>query len=505
MSDSGHQNRPSEASPATPSPAAAPLKIFRSLRPGESIGPARFNPIREERAAAADQIQRTLKVWRAGNGPVGRASIPEGGGSPLAAGIRSRMEPKLGADLSSVRVHTGGDSAQAASGLGARAFTVGSDVHFNSGEFSPGTREGDKLLAHELTHVVQGQRSGVQRKADEGEVSTPDEPAEQEADAVSEKVSGKLHGAEKQGEGDEAKEQPAQVSAKLEGIGPKVYAASNGAPQKAEADASGSKHAAADPPEPDAAKDDPACWQKYVSNWTGVFLPKLKENGVKDEAIGPLTAQKSQWFNDAYKAMESKDQGAVSAVVDAIFAAIPKDPAAENQLWSGGGTAQGMADQRIAAGGANANGAAKVNRLEKTNIGVLFNGVFDSPPSKLDWKTQAKLFWNEMSSNYADAATGTVVANLNVDLKYCPTKKVARNTIMAEFELPKLCTNAQKKAPDGTPIVKGIKFNAQVQDSGSTPPKPAKPLIIPEIPAAQMTSPEAVLAAIDAAIAATPL
>jgi hypothetical protein len=122
------------------------------------------------------------------------------------------MEPKLGADLSSVRVHTGGDSATAAKGFGARAFTVGSDVHFNAGEFSPGTKEGDKLLAHELTHVVQGQKSGVQRKPEEeegkeaegaeggaegkdaggkgdaGEVSDPNEPAEKEADAVGEKV-----------------------------------------------------------------------------------------------------------------------------------------------------------------------------------------------------------------------------------------------------------------------------------------------------------------------------
>src|SRR5439155_1319570 len=52
----------------------------------------------------------------------------------------------------------------AAHNLGARAFTVGSDVHFNAGEFAPGSKEGDRLLAHELTHVVQAQKSGIQRK-----------------------------------------------------------------------------------------------------------------------------------------------------------------------------------------------------------------------------------------------------------------------------------------------------------------------------------------------------
>src|SRR5439155_10052591 len=85
-------------------------------------------------------------------------------------------------------------------------FTIGSDVHFNSGEFAPGTKEGDRLLAHELTHTVQGQRSGIQRKPEESDenaggekhagadVSKPGEPAEEEADKVADEVTGKLHG-----------------------------------------------------------------------------------------------------------------------------------------------------------------------------------------------------------------------------------------------------------------------------------------------------------------------
>lgn len=116
------------------------------------------------------------------------------------------MEPRLGADLSNVRVHQGAESADAAEQMGARAFTVGNDVHFGAGEFAPGTKEGDKLLAHELTHVVQGQRGGaVQRKAapsdagaeeDHEHVSHPEEPAEKEADAVADHVGDELHGGE---------------------------------------------------------------------------------------------------------------------------------------------------------------------------------------------------------------------------------------------------------------------------------------------------------------------
>src|SRR6185312_10339699 len=86
----------------------------------------------------------------------------------------------------------------------AKAFTVGSDVHFAGGNYEPGTKEGDRLLAHELTHVVQAQRSGIQRKpnddggdadhaADEQKVSEPHEPAEKEADAVADKVTDELH------------------------------------------------------------------------------------------------------------------------------------------------------------------------------------------------------------------------------------------------------------------------------------------------------------------------
>src|SRR5262249_48672852 len=138
--------------------------------------------------------------------------IPQSSGSPLPAAVRNQMEPRLGGNLGGVRIHTASDSAVAAKDLGARAFTVGSDVHFNAGQFQPGTKEGDKLIAHELTHVVQGQKSGVHRQTEEGgeesakdekdgakaeekdqKVSQPGDPSETEADAVSEKVAGDLH------------------------------------------------------------------------------------------------------------------------------------------------------------------------------------------------------------------------------------------------------------------------------------------------------------------------
>ena len=148
---------------------------------------------------------------RVGAGTRSQAPIPEAGGAPLAKDVRARMEPRVGADLSNVRVHTSGESADAAEGMSAKAFTTGTDVHFGRGNYQPGTKEGDRLIAHELTHVVQGQRSGIQRKAEErgddhaggaeggATVSEPGEPAELEADAVGDHVANDLHSGKGEG------------------------------------------------------------------------------------------------------------------------------------------------------------------------------------------------------------------------------------------------------------------------------------------------------------------
>jgi hypothetical protein len=78
-----------------------------------------------------------------------------GGGAPLSAALRTDLEPRFGYDFSNVRVHTDGRAASLARALGARAFTVGSDIMFGAGSFRTETPEGKRLLAHELTHVVQ--------------------------------------------------------------------------------------------------------------------------------------------------------------------------------------------------------------------------------------------------------------------------------------------------------------------------------------------------------------
>ncbi len=84
-----------------------------------------------------------------------RLSASKGGGSALPAPARAHMESAFGADFSRVRIHTDRGAAEMNAGINARAFTHGSDIYFNSGQYTPESREGKRLLAHELTHVVQ--------------------------------------------------------------------------------------------------------------------------------------------------------------------------------------------------------------------------------------------------------------------------------------------------------------------------------------------------------------
>lgn len=79
-------------------------------------------------------------------------------GRPLDLGARAFFEPRFGHDFSNVRVHTDGAAAASAADIAARSYTVGEHIVFADGTYAPHTESGQRLLAHELTHVIQ-QRS----------------------------------------------------------------------------------------------------------------------------------------------------------------------------------------------------------------------------------------------------------------------------------------------------------------------------------------------------------
>ncbi|HEY4249113.1 MAG TPA: DUF4157 domain-containing protein [Lacunisphaera sp.] len=109
-------------------------------------------------------------------------------GRPLDSAVREFMEPRFGHDFSRVRVHTDGAAANAAQAVQARAFTDGRAIVFGTGEYAPNTPQGKRLLAHELTHVVQ-QSKGISRQTSD-RMGSEHDPAEVEADQVADKVVG---------------------------------------------------------------------------------------------------------------------------------------------------------------------------------------------------------------------------------------------------------------------------------------------------------------------------
>lgn len=118
-------------------------------------------------------------------GVQGKIDATRGSGSGLDAGVRSRFEGELG-PLGDVTVHTDDTADQLNRSVSARAFATGTDVYFAKGEYSPGSADGDRLIAHELAHVVQ-QRGA----ANSGPltVSEPGDSLETEADSVADSIS----------------------------------------------------------------------------------------------------------------------------------------------------------------------------------------------------------------------------------------------------------------------------------------------------------------------------
>ncbi|HEU4389386.1 MAG TPA: DUF4157 domain-containing protein [Blastocatellia bacterium] len=108
-------------------------------------------------------------------------------GQPLDSDTRAFMEPRFGHDFSRVRVHTDPYAAQSAREVNALAYTVGRDVVFAAGQYSPKTTNGQHLLAHELMHVAQQGRIADQRltKLEIGDARTP---LEEEADRAAQDV-----------------------------------------------------------------------------------------------------------------------------------------------------------------------------------------------------------------------------------------------------------------------------------------------------------------------------
>ncbi|MES0491949.1 MAG: DUF4157 domain-containing protein, partial [Leptospirales bacterium] len=127
---------------------------------GSSAPPA-FDSL-QRKAAPEEEEAQAKYLQKKSTGPVPASSNIEssinaarGGGRSLSSGERSYYEPRFGRSFGGVKIHTDSKAAQLSRSVNARAFTVGSEVFFGAGEYSPETTKGKKLMAHELTHTVQ--------------------------------------------------------------------------------------------------------------------------------------------------------------------------------------------------------------------------------------------------------------------------------------------------------------------------------------------------------------
>ena len=121
-----------------------------------------------------EELQMKSLVQRRENIDGGEASTDlesginsaRGSGQPLDSSLQQSMGQVMGADFSGVKVHTDTQSDQMNQSIQAKAFTTGQDVFFRQGAYAPGSRGGQELIAHELTHVVQqngGAKMPIQR------------------------------------------------------------------------------------------------------------------------------------------------------------------------------------------------------------------------------------------------------------------------------------------------------------------------------------------------------
>lgn len=155
--DHDHQDAVGDRT-ASPRRTPHPAEALGALAAGRPAAVSSAGMATLQRAAGNASVSRLLDEEQAQErSPV--LDVVGSGGAPLDKDTRHDMEARLGADFSDVRVHTDATAAASAKSVQARAYTVGDDIVFDSGQYAPDTDHGRHTLAHELTHVVQ-QRSG---------------------------------------------------------------------------------------------------------------------------------------------------------------------------------------------------------------------------------------------------------------------------------------------------------------------------------------------------------
>lgn len=184
----------------------SPARARAQDRRGEQVEETRPSPLRDDGdaerliappAGLGPAAGLAVAMRRSGHGhaedPLGGAAVDadlastlsrrQGGGSALPDSVAGPMGDALGADLRGVRVHADSEADEISRSVQAHAFTYGQDVYFTRGAYAPDSVGGQKLLAHELAHVAQGQSAGGSGGG-APTIGRADDPAEAAADAM---------------------------------------------------------------------------------------------------------------------------------------------------------------------------------------------------------------------------------------------------------------------------------------------------------------------------------
>ncbi len=192
--EDGSMLKPSQEGETTPeaAPGIDPSTVL-SAPPGPGQANVRAQAITQlQRTHGNQRVQRLVARSAEEEGDAdGLAQAVDdrrGYGQPLPDRTRSQMESGLQQDLSGVRVHSDSAADQLSRQFNAKAFTTGQDIFFRQGTYDPGSSSGDKLLAHEMTHVVQQGNAPAKLAGKKMNVSEPGDAGEREADRVADTI-----------------------------------------------------------------------------------------------------------------------------------------------------------------------------------------------------------------------------------------------------------------------------------------------------------------------------
>lgn len=184
---------PAARPPRRQAPDAAPgadmVEGPRPFGPGRSPALDTASLMHLQRTAGNAGVVQMLGAEEDEASPV-HDVVGSGGGTPLDTATQATMESAFGTSFEHVRVHTDDRASASAESVGANAYTVGSDVVFRGGQYSPSTPTGQRTIAHELAHVVQQSQGPVDGSDAPGgiRVSDPSDRFERAAEQTADEV-----------------------------------------------------------------------------------------------------------------------------------------------------------------------------------------------------------------------------------------------------------------------------------------------------------------------------